>query len=106
MHQHRPDGRGLEHQLQVMDVYIVDVLAQLEALLRHAHSMQRVLLRLRSEAPPPRRSTPLPAVPELRGHATELERESGLLRQIVLDLQAGIDALETHERPEAAPSGQ
>ena len=74
MHQHRPDGRGLEHQLQVMDVYIVDLLAQIEALLRHAHSMQRV-------------------------------RECGLLRQIVQDLQAGIDAVESTERPEAAQSG-
>jgi len=87
-----------EHRLQVMDVYIVDVLAHIEALLRHTHSMQRVLLQLRSEAPPPRPSTPPRVVRALRGHATELQRESGLLDQIIQDLLAGVDTLESADR--------
>jgi hypothetical protein len=90
--------RAPEHQLQVMDVYIVDVLAHIEALLRHTHSMQRVLLQLRSEAPPPRRSTPPRVITALRGHASELQRESGLLQQIVQDLLAGADALESADQ--------
>ena len=86
-----------EHRLQVMDVYIVDVLAHIEALLRHTHSMQRVLLQLRSEAPPPR---PIPprVVTALRGHAIELERETSLLQQIIQDLLAGADALESADQ--------
>ena len=88
------DQRAIEHRLQVMDVYIVDVLAHIEALLRHTHSMQRVLLKLRSEAPPPRPSTPPRVVTALRGHITELQRESGLLQQIIQDLLAGVDMLE------------
>jgi len=94
MDQHVPEETAIEHQLQVMDVYIVDVLAHIEALLRHTHSMQRVLLRLRSEAPPPRRSTPPLVVTALREHASALQRESGLLQQIVQDLQEGVSALE------------
>ena len=103
MAQHLAEGDSIEHQLQVMDVYIVDVLAHMEALLRHTHSMQRVLLRLRSEAPPPRRSTPPSAVAALRGHVTELERESGLLRQIIQDLQAGVEALDSTEHHQHTP---
>ena len=87
-----------EHRLQVMDVYIVDVLAHIEALLRHTHSMQRVLLQLRSEAPPPRPSTPPRVVTALRGHAAELQRESGLLQQIIQDLLTGVDTLESPSR--------
>lgn len=103
MHQHLAKGDGIEHQLQVMDVYIVDVLSHIEAVLRNAHSMQRVLLKLRSEAPPPSRSTLPAAIAALRGHATELDRECGLLRQIVQDMQAGVDALESAEHPRQAP---
>ena len=44
----------VEKQLQLLDVSIVDVLSHLEALLRESHSIQRALLQLRSEAPPPR----------------------------------------------------
>src|SRR5262245_26041758 len=107
MDQHAPAGRPVEHQLQVLDVYIVDILAHLEALLRHTHSMQRVLLRLRSEAPPPGPTTPAPAIAALRGHATELLRESGLLRQIIQDIQTAIDGLESAEhRRGTARSGQ
>src|SRR5678815_1597825 len=39
MAQQLAEGDSIEHQLQVMDVYIVDVLAHMEALLRHTHSM-------------------------------------------------------------------
>lgn len=107
MDQHVTTGRAGEHQLQVLDVYIVDILAHIEALLRHTHSTQRVLLRLRSEAPPPGPITPPPAIAALRGHATELHRESGLLRQIIQDLQAGVEALErTGPHRNTAQSGQ
>ena len=106
MHQDRSERKGIEHQLQVMDVYIVDILAHIEAVLRHAHSMQRVLLRLRSEAPPPSRSAPLPVAAELRKHTTELDRECDLLRQIIQDLQAGADALGSTEHLDPARSGQ
>ena len=94
--------RANEHQLQVMDVYIVDVLAHIEALLRNTHSMQRVLLQLRGEAPPPRPSTPPRVVTAIRGHALELQREAGLLQQIIQDLLAGVEALESGDRQEEA----
>ena len=107
MAQHVSKADGIEHQLQILDVYIVDVLAHIEAVLRNAHSMQRVLLRLRSEAPPPSPSAPPPAIAALRGHATELDRECVLLRQIIQDMLAGVDGLENDGNDRhTPPSGQ
>jgi hypothetical protein len=101
MDQHGGGREAIEHQLQAMDVYIVDVLANIEALLRHAHSMQRVLLGLRSEAPPPHKRTSPRAIAALREHAAQLQNESGLLQQIVQDLQAGVDTLDSTEHQNA-----
>ena len=81
-----------DQQLQVLDVHIVDVLAHLEALLRHSHSIQRALLKLRSEAPPPA-PTPLAAVSQtLTGHSREMKRECEMLAEIVTDLTERIEA--------------
>jgi hypothetical protein len=83
-----------EH-LQVLDVHVVDVLAHLEALLRHSHSIQRALLRLRSEAPPPA-PAPAPAgtlLKDLRGHAHDMRRECEMLAEIMADLAVGFDDL-------------
>ena len=83
----------VERQLQVLDVSIVDVLSHLEALLRQCHSIQRKLLQLRSEAPPPR-----PEVPELTGaalsrHTEDMRAEWAMLGEIIGDLTIGISRL-------------
>ena len=77
--------------LQMLDVHIVDVLAHLEALLRHSHSMQRALLSLRSEAPPP--SRPQDPSVELRRHAKEMRRAYVTLGQIIDDLASAGDRI-------------
>ena len=82
-----------QQRLQMLDVNVVDVLAQLEALLRHSHSIQRGLLQLRSEAPPPASGGATRVVSELNDHAGAMKRESDMLREIINDLSAGIQHL-------------
>jgi hypothetical protein len=84
---------SVEQQLQVLDVYIVDVLAHIEALLRHSHSIQRALLQLRSEAPPPRPAKTSRIITTLREHAAGMQRACSLLDQIVQDLSVGVGTL-------------
>ena len=76
-----------------MDVYIMDVLAHLEALLRHSHSIQRALLQLRSEAPPPHPAKTPHTITTLREHASGMQRECALLDQIIQDLTEGVATL-------------
>jgi hypothetical protein len=88
----------LDDQLQTLDVQIVDVLAQLEALLRHSHSIQRELLKLRAEAPPPRPAPPERVKTLLTAHATDMRRDCKTLTRIVAELSVGIGALPLAKR--------
>jgi uncharacterized protein YukE len=90
------ESLGLEQRLQILDVSIVDVLSHLEALLRHSHSIQRALLQLRSEAPPPPAQYSDDAVAALTGHQEQMQREWRMLGEIIQDLSNGIRGLK-HE---------
>jgi|GraSoiStandDraft_8_1057269.scaffolds.fasta_scaffold68464_3 hypothetical protein len=93
-----PRSTSLDEQLQTLDVQIVDVLAQLEALLRHSHSIQRALLKLRAEAPPPA-PAPIEHITAVLGeHAHEMRRDCETLTGIVTDLIAGIESLPQPKR--------
>ena len=85
-----------EQQLQVLDVNVVDVLSHLEALLRQSHSIQRELLELRSEAPPPFKAAADSVIAVLTGHADRMGREWSMLGEIISDLQTGIHRLSGH----------
>ena len=93
MAQHE-NSADLEAQLQLMDVHVVDVLAHLEALLRHSHSIQRALLQLRADAPPPATAPPEAVCAVLRGHAHEMTRECNLLRELIDDLNTGVETIQ------------
>jgi hypothetical protein len=82
-----------EHQLQVLDVQIVDVLAHLEGMLRHCHSIQRALLQLRAEAPPPGEAPPATVRAVLKEHGQEMQRECNSLAEVVADLARGVATL-------------
>jgi hypothetical protein len=82
-----------QHQIQSLDVSIVDVLAHLEALLRASHSIQRALLTLRTEAPPPSLALPQATIAALRTNAAQMRRDRQTLGGIVEDLMSGIEAL-------------
>ncbi len=84
----------LDQRLQTIDVQIVDVLAQLEGLLRHSHSLQRVLLTLRSEAPPPGPISLRSAIPQLSDHAEHMRRDCAMLCDIINELAAGVIELQ------------
>jgi hypothetical protein len=89
---HEHQALGVEQRLQILDVSIVDVLSHLEALLRHSHSIQRALLQLRSEAPPPAQYSD-DAVAVLTDHQEEMQREWRMLGEIIQDLGNGIRGL-------------
>jgi hypothetical protein len=89
-----PDSySSVEEQLQVLDVQIVDVLAHLEALLRHSHSIQRALLQMRHAAPPPRPAPTGALLGPLHNRARDMGRECEMLSQIVDDLARGIETV-------------
>ena len=94
----------VERQLQVLDVSIVDVLSHLEALLRQCHTIQRKLLQLRSEAPPPRTELPDRTLAALNRHTEEMRAEWAMLGEIIGDLTIGICRL-TDERYAERRSG-
>jgi hypothetical protein len=82
-----------EHQLQVLDVQIVDILAHLEALLRNTHSIQRALLQLRHAAPPPSGGSENAVLEQARPLGREMRRECLMLSQIIDDVTLGLDRL-------------
>ena len=94
-----------EQQLQIFDVQLVDVLAQLEALLRHSHSIQRTLLQLRSVAHPPSARIAGTLLTEAGREASAMRTECGMLVQIVDDLATGIDRT-TGTEPSERRSGR
>lgn len=104
----RPRGsvKIVEQQLQVLDVGVVDVLSHLEALLRHSHSIQRALLQLRSEAPPPPTQVDERVMATLTAHAQDLRREWTMLGEIVSDLETGIHRLSGAENFSDRRSGR
>ena len=86
-------AKAPDNQLQLLDVYLVDVMSHIEALLRHTHSIQRALLQLRQEAPPPEPSGGVRTLTVLRSHAESLRRECLQLTQISEDLADGVEKL-------------
>jgi hypothetical protein len=82
-----------DHQLQSLDVHIVDVLAHLESLLRASHLIQRALLKLRAEAPPPSPAPPKQTLASLRDNVHGMRRDCQMLAGIIEDLMSGIESL-------------
>ena len=89
----KKESATVEQRLQVLDVGVVDVLSHLEALLRQSHTIQRSLLQLRSEAPPPAPEMPQHVISGLRTHAEYMRREWAMLGDIIDDLTIGIHHL-------------
>ena len=86
----RAEWPEIEKKLQVLDVGVVDMLSHLEALLRQSHLIQRALLQLRSEAPPPPPQNLETVDATLIGHADEMYREWAMLGDIIRDFKTGI----------------
>jgi hypothetical protein len=84
----------VEDQLQVLDVHIVDILAHLEALLRHSHSIQRALLQMRRAAPPPTSMPREVLLSQVRSHGRDMRRECDILADIIDDLAQGVEMID------------
>ena len=82
----------------MLDVSNVDVRSHVEALLRHSHSIQRGLLELRSDAPPPLPHMGEGEMAALTGHVDEMHREWAMLGEIISDLNTGVRRL--NDEPE------
>ena len=88
---------SIDERVQTLDVHIVDVLAHLEALLRHSHSIQRALLKLRTEAAPPLPAPSKDVLAALQHSAQQMQVDWHMLGSIIDDLIIGIDALPLHK---------
>ena len=101
----KQESPDIEKQLQVLDVSIVDVRSHLEALLRHSHPVQRALLQLRIEAPPPLSQVSEGVIAVLTGLTDEMHREYVMLGDIIRDLRTGIVGLSDESNTSERRSG-
>jgi hypothetical protein len=83
----------LDERTGVLDVHVLDVLAQVEALLRGAREIQRQILRVRGV--PRRRSVPQrrAAAAVVRKTAQQMLEESRALALVLRDLRREADTL-------------
>ena len=93
--------RSRDERLQELDVHIVDVLAHLEALLRASHTIQRALLTLRAEAPPPSAPPRQDHIAVLHDNAHGMRSDCQMLSGIVDDLITGIGRLSASPQGDA-----
>jgi hypothetical protein len=83
---------SVERQINLMDVRLLDVFAQLEAISRCARDVQRGMIRLREKraAPVARRSG---SVTQIRKRIMSLSRESKALISVVREVAEVVDDL-------------
>ena len=92
--QSSPDGTD-EH-VAVLDVYLLDVFAQIEALLRGGREMQRELLRVRGVPTSTSREQRLAAASRVQKLAMKMLTDSRALPQVVRRLRATANTLARH----------
>ena len=83
----------VEVKLEVLDVSIVNALLHLEALLWQCHSIQRALVQIHNEAPPPPLQVPARSIATLTRHMEEMRQEWAILGETIGDLTASIRRL-------------
>jgi hypothetical protein len=90
----------IDKQTGVLDVHVLDVLAQIESLLRHAREIQRQILTVRGVPKKRGAAQRRAAASEVRERARRMADETAALSKILRELQRDSDALEqvTDER--------
>jgi hypothetical protein len=100
----------LDKQTGLVDVQILDVLAEIESLLRNAREIQRQILRVRGVPKPQGMAQRRAAAAIVRKIAREMSKDSMALSRILGDLAAAADSLtqstETPDRAVAASSSR
>jgi hypothetical protein len=90
----------IDKQTGVLDVHVLDVLAQIESLLRHAREIQRQILTVRGVPKKRGAAQRRAAASEVRERARRMADETAALSKILRELQRDSDAIEqvTDER--------
>jgi hypothetical protein len=90
----------IDKQTGVLDVHVLDVLAQVESLLRHAREIQRQILNVRGVPKKQAAARRRAAASEVRKLAGQMSDETVALSKIVRELERESDTLEqaTDER--------
>jgi hypothetical protein len=82
-----------ERQSEVLDVQLLDVLAQIEALLRGGREVQREALRVRGVPSPVSSSQRKAAAAKIQKRVAEMDSECRTLCDVVQDLAQAADHL-------------
>jgi hypothetical protein len=88
------ERRNAERQAEFVDVQLLDVLAQIEAVLRHGRELQREALRVRGVPSPVDRSQRHASGTAIRDRADQMQADCMTLCKVVEDLRAGAQELE------------
>jgi hypothetical protein len=94
------DHLEIDKQTGVVDVHVLDVLAQIECLLRNAREIQRQILQVRGVPKKPGAARRRAAASEVRKLARTMSDETVALSRILRELERDCDTLEqaTEER--------
>ena len=84
----------IENRLNALDVTLLDVFAQAEALLRCARDIQRHVLKLRGATGMPAGGQRAAVIEKMRSAASEMRKESDAMRPLIRDISKGVDDLE------------
>ena len=88
-----PSASPDAHKIDVLDVRLLDLFAQVEAMLRYARDIQRYAIPLRGTSAPlsPRRRRALSA--KIRAAVRRINRESNVLKSVVEQVLAAVNDL-------------
>ena len=91
-----PISSSMQQQINILDVRLLDLFAQLEAIMRRARDVQRAAIYLREAA---QRNTPdAKSATSIRGGIRSLARESRALDTVVRSVSEAADDLPTQAR--------
>jgi hypothetical protein len=83
----------VDRKAELLDVQLLDVLAQVEAILRHGREVQREALRIRGVPSPVNQSQRRAAATALRDRVDLMHGDCGTLCEVMEDLRAAANEL-------------
>jgi hypothetical protein len=83
-----------DRKAELLDVQLLDVLAQIEAVLRHGREIQREALRVRGVPSPVNQSQRRAAGTAIRDRVDQMHRDCSTLCTVVEELRVGAQELE------------
>jgi hypothetical protein len=101
----RDEQHTADRQAEVIDVQLLDVLAQIQALLRHGRELQREALRVRGIPVPLNHVLRHEAGAAICRRVEQMKNECQLLRDVLDDLQVSADVLDRKLAKEATEYG-